>query len=79
MNHRKKFSQQGSEEQSQTQAHQQSGSGPLEFGSVEEMLRHDASQTPVPPSIAVRLQDSLARHAPPPRSWWRRWFGGSEQ
>ena len=47
-----------------------------EFATVEEMLRHDALHTPVPPAIAQRLQDSVGQLPPPPgRSWWRRLFG----
>ena len=48
-----------------------------EFGSVEELLRYDAQQTVVPPGIAKRLQESLRENPapPPPRSWWRRFFG----
>ncbi|HWI58106.1 MAG TPA: hypothetical protein VNZ22_12830 [Bacillota bacterium] len=66
-------------EQAQQQAlehqHTQQQSG-QEFANVEELLRHDALHTPVPPSIAQRLQESLgALPAPPPRSWWRRWLG----
>ena len=32
-----------------------------EFASVEEMLRHDALHTPVPPAIAHRLQESIRK------------------
>jgi len=46
-----------------------------EFANAEEMLRHDALHTPVPPAIAHRLQESLGPLSPPARSWWRRWFG----
>ncbi len=46
-----------------------------EFASPEEMLRHDALHTPVPPAIAHKLQQSLAEVPAPPRAWWRRWFG----
>jgi len=46
-----------------------------EFASAEEMLRHDALHTPVPPSIGQRLQESLGQFRPPVRSWWRRWLG----
>jgi len=42
---------------------------------VEEMLRHDALHTPVPPTIAHRLKQSIGPVAPPQRSWWRRLFG----
>jgi hypothetical protein len=44
----------------------------IEFASVEEMLRHDASQTPVPSAIAERLHDSIALEPQPARAWWRR-------
>jgi hypothetical protein len=59
------------EESVQQQAQQ---AGPLEFASVEKMLRHDADHTVVPPRVAVRLQESLgpaASSAP----WWKRWMG----
>ncbi len=59
-------------EQQQTQA-----SGAKEFASVEEMLRHDALHTPVPPTIAYRLEESVKQLSPPSsRAWWRRFFGG---
>ena len=48
-----------------------------EFASVEEMLRHDALHTPVPPTIAYRLEESVKQLPPPSsRGWWRRFFGG---
>ena len=48
-----------------------------EFASVEEMLRHDAANIPVPPRIAERLQQS-ARDLPQPKTaWWKRVFGGT--
>jgi hypothetical protein len=58
--------------QEQTQS-----SSPQEFASVEEMIRHDTLNTPVPPTIAHRLADSISQLPPPPaRGWWRRFFGG---
>jgi hypothetical protein len=58
-------------------AQQQTQSSAREFASVEEMLRHDALHTPVPPAIAYRLQESVSRLPPPrERAWWRRFFGG---
>ena len=59
-------------EQQQTQS-----SSAREFASVEEMLRHDALHTPVPPTIAHRLEDSIAQSppSPPGRAWWRRLLG----
>lgn len=48
-----------------------------EFATVDEMLRHDALHTPVPPTIAHRLQESVSQlPAPRRRSWWRRILGG---
>jgi hypothetical protein len=56
---------------------QQQAQGGAEFGSVEEMLRHDALHTPVPPAISYRLQESIGKAPRPATSWWQRWFGGS--
>jgi hypothetical protein len=57
--------------QQQTQA-----SSAREFASVEELLRHDASHTPVPPTIAHRLEKSIEAEPPQPgRAWWRRLLG----
>ena len=47
-----------------------------EFASVEEMLRHDALHTPVPPTIARRLDESIHQITPPAQPWWRRLFDG---
>jgi hypothetical protein len=46
-----------------------------EFATPEELLRHDALHTPVPPSIARRLKESLGPLTPPSSSWWRKFFG----
>lgn len=48
-----------------------------EFASVEELIRQDAQNTPVPPVVAERLVESMAREPKPPRSWWRRIFGSA--
>jgi hypothetical protein len=61
-------------EQSLTQQ-QSSETSQKEFATAEEMLRHDAAHTPVPPAIAERLEQSLAQLRPPARSWWRRILG----
>jgi hypothetical protein len=63
----------------QQQADQQlAPTGSRDFASVEELLRHDAIHTPLPPAIAERLSDSVGQlPTPRPRSWWRRIFGGS--
>ena len=46
----------------------------LEFSTPEEMLRHDAEHTTVPPEVARRLKQSTAALPPPSRSWWKRLF-----
>jgi len=45
-----------------------------EFAAVEEVLRADAAQTPVPPAVTQRLNESI-RQEPKPRSWWQRFTG----
>lgn len=45
-----------------------------EFASTEELLRHDAAQTDVPPAIAERLTQSIAKLPQKPQSWWQRWL-----
>jgi hypothetical protein len=66
-------------EEQQLNAHQARQDAVREFASVEDMLRHDASHTPVPPAIAHRLEKSISE-APRSRGpWWRRLFGGQEQ
>lgn len=67
-------SQQKTQEQLQAVRRQQSGSV-REFSSVEEMLRHDALHTPVPPAIAHRLRESIGPMPLPARPWWRRLLG----
>jgi hypothetical protein len=66
-------------EQGQLEAQQQQtqSSAAQEFASVEEMLRHDARHTLVPPTIAGRLEESVKQLPPAAsRAWWRRFFGG---
>ncbi len=73
---KKLTSQQQHQEEQHASAQQQTvQQGPLEFATVDQMLRHDALHTPVPPAIDRRLQDSLDRLPPPTRPWWQRWFG----
>jgi hypothetical protein len=73
---KKLISQQQAEQQQQsvTQEATQAESA-CEFKTVEEMLRHDALHTPVPPSIERRLEESIQKE-PSPAPWWRRLFGG---
>ena len=69
-----KLQQRKEQELAQQQEQQQTT---REFGSVEELLRHDAAQTPVPPELAARVRNSVAREPMPKTGWWRRWFGGA--
>ena len=50
------------------------GQAGLEFSSAEEMIRYDAAQTPPPPTLGQRVQDSVNREPRPKRSWWARLF-----
>jgi hypothetical protein len=76
MKHESKLSQKEQEQLARQQQQAQSASA-HEFASVEEMLRHDALHTPVPPAIVGRLAESVKQLPPPSsRAWWRRFFGG---
>jgi hypothetical protein len=70
-------SQQQEQAQEQSTSQQAQETSAREFASPEEMLRHDALHTPVPPTIAYRLRESIGKTSPRPQSWWRRFFGGS--
>jgi hypothetical protein len=61
--------------QEQAAESQVANTGPLEFQSAEDLLRHDAAQTAVPPEIAQRLSQSIAQSPPPRRLWWRKLTG----
>jgi hypothetical protein len=76
MKRQTKLTQQEQEQLSAAQQQQQAAPA-QEFATVEEMLRHDALHTPVPPAIAHRLEESVSKLPPPSgRAWWRRFFGG---
>jgi hypothetical protein len=72
MKRQTKLTSQEQEQLSETQSQQTSA---REFASAEDLLRHDASQTTVPPAIAERLSQSLQNEPKPERSWWRRLMG----
>jgi hypothetical protein len=59
---------------SQQAERQGSAQAPLEFASVEEMLRHDSGQNPVPPEVGDRLGHSIAAEPKPTMSWLRKLF-----
>jgi hypothetical protein len=62
------------EQTQQNSVERQTQEAAREFATAEEMLRHDALHTPVPPTIAHRLQKAIGP-IPPQRSWWQRLFG----
>lgn len=80
MNPQKKTTvhQQAGQEQPALSQNQAQAADAREFASVEEMLREDALNTPVPPAIAQRLEASINQlPVSPRRSWWRKILGGS--
>jgi hypothetical protein len=78
MKHEAKLTSRRQHEQEQAQAEAQIQQPAVhEFANPEEMLRHDALHTPVPPRIADRLETSLRETPPAPLPWWRRLFGGT--
>jgi hypothetical protein len=75
MNPQKKLTtEQQAEERLQTVGQQQTSESIQEFATPEEMLRQDAGQTVVPPSVSQRLQESIAQQPPADQPWWKRWF-----
>ncbi len=46
-----------------------------EFAAVEDLLRFDSEQNPVPPEVADRLGRSLAAEPKPEKPWYRKLFG----
>ncbi len=79
MNQRSKLnSQEKAQENELASAQQKQEPAPLEFATPEEMLRHDALHTPVPPNIPFRLRDSMGGIPSSRTAWWKRLFGGAE-
>jgi len=66
---------QEAEQVTQASQSQQTHETVKEFATTEELLRHDALHTPVPPAIARRLKESLGPLPPPSSPWWRKFFG----
>ena len=68
------------EQQQQHPAEQQTQQqSSREFATVEEMLRYDTANTPVPPAVAERLQRSVNQTPKPAGAWWQRFFGTLNQ
>ena len=45
-----------------------------EFAEVEDLLRHDLAQTPLPLALEERLKLSVDAVEPHRQPWWRRFF-----
>jgi len=69
-----RFQHQQRKEQDSEQQQSAQGQTAMEFDSVEELLRYDASQTAPPAAIAERLRGSVRAEPAQKRSWWRRLF-----
>jgi hypothetical protein len=46
-----------------------------EFATVEDLLRYDSEQNPVPPEVADRLGRSLEAEPRRERPWYKKLFG----
>lgn len=69
-------SQSQEQQQEQVASTSQTRQAGQEFATVEDLLRHDALHTPVPPRVAERLVESVSQLPPrPPKTWWHRLFG----
>jgi hypothetical protein len=47
----------------------------LEFSTVDDLLRHDNEQNPVPEEVGERLNRSIAEEPKPVKPWYRNLFG----
>ena len=54
---------------------EQSQANANEFASVDELLRFDSDQNPVPTEVAEKLNRSIAAEPRPERSWFKKLFG----
>ena len=76
MNHELSKFREHSSQQSNSQAENtQKG---REFTTVEEMLRADSEQHPVPPQVAERLKASISAEPKPKTAWYKKIFGASK-
>jgi hypothetical protein len=46
-----------------------------EFATVDDLLRYDSEENPVPPEVADRLSRSLEAEPKKERPWYKRFFG----
>jgi hypothetical protein len=65
------------EQSAQSDSKMEAAPEACEFANVEELLRADAAQVPLPETVKSRLAESIAQEMPAKSgSWWRKLFGG---
>ena len=47
----------------------------LEFSTVDDLLRHDNDQNPIPEEVGERLNRSIAEEPKPAKPWYKSLFG----
>jgi hypothetical protein len=62
----------------EAQLHTHTAPAGTAFESVDELLRHDAAQTALPPQLEQRLAQSVENITPTRPAWWQRWLGKRE-
>ncbi len=75
MKRRNKFQSQQAEETQALSQQEFSIEQVREFAHAEDLIRHDSLHTPVPPTLAYRLRESIGPVPEKPRPWWRKLFG----
>ena len=74
MKHENKLTQK-EQEQLEAQQQQAQSSSAQEFATPEDLLRHDALHTPVPPTVAHRLRETISQMPESGHPWWKRLLG----
>ena len=69
-----KLRQEAEQEQQQIQSAVNQGTV-KEFATVDDLLRYDSEQNPVPAEVAERLGKSLEAEPKPEQPWYRKLFG----
>ena len=71
-----KLRQEAEQEQATEQIQQTVNQGTVkEFATVDDLLRYDSEQNPVPGEVAERLGKSLDAEPKPEQPWYKKLFG----
>ena len=71
-----KLRQEAEQEQATEQIQQTVNQGTVkEFATVDDLLRYDSEQNPVPAEVAERLGKSLEAEPKPEQPWYKKLFG----